>query len=225
MCSGGSRGRARRSVPGPRGGSRLVIAGLATLRSRARWLTTGLDHGGIRSERPHETPSSAGSACAPTQSPTSSAPGSNMAGWSSTNTLTVSGHPGLYAVGDAAAVPARPGELTPMTAQHAQRQGQGAACNLAGSYAPGRRRQPGRAGLLIVVFQCLAICAPSARPAQWPASRWPDQRLTGPGGYRYRDSDSRSREGHAFTSKPTPLEELCDQRRPTGHWKMCCPSG
>lgn len=57
--------------------------------------------------------------------------------------LTVPGHPEVYAVGDAAAVPdlTRPGELTPMTAQHAQRQGQRAAHNIAASYGQGRRRR------------------------------------------------------------------------------------
>ena len=56
--------------------------------------------------------------------------------------LTVPGHPEVYAVGDAAAVPdlTRPGELTPMTAQHAQRQGQRAAYNIVTSYGQGRRR-------------------------------------------------------------------------------------
>jgi NADH:ubiquinone reductase (H+-translocating) len=56
--------------------------------------------------------------------------------------LTVPGHPEVYAVGAAAAVPdlTRPGELTPMTAQHAQRQGQRAAYNIAASYDHGRRR-------------------------------------------------------------------------------------
>ncbi len=56
--------------------------------------------------------------------------------------LTVPGHPEVYAVGDAAAVPdlTRPGELTPMTAQHAQRQGQRAGHNIAASYGQGRRR-------------------------------------------------------------------------------------
>ncbi|MEU4419935.1 NAD(P)/FAD-dependent oxidoreductase [Actinoplanes sp. NPDC024001] len=56
--------------------------------------------------------------------------------------LTVPGHPEVYAVGDAAAVPdlTRPGELTPMTAQHAQRQGRRAAYNIAASYGDGRRR-------------------------------------------------------------------------------------
>src|SRR5919112_885652 len=56
--------------------------------------------------------------------------------------LTVPGHPEVYAVGDAAAAPdlTRPGEVTPMTAQHAQRQGKRAAYNIAASYGQGRRR-------------------------------------------------------------------------------------
>jgi NADH dehydrogenase len=56
--------------------------------------------------------------------------------------LTVPGHPEVYAAGDAAAVPdlTRPGQLTPMTAQHAQRQGKRAAYNIAASYGQGRRR-------------------------------------------------------------------------------------
>jgi NADH dehydrogenase len=50
-------------------------------------------------------------------------------------TLDVPGHPHLFACGDAAAVPdlTRPGEITGMTAQHAQRQGELAARNVAAS--------------------------------------------------------------------------------------------
>lgn len=56
--------------------------------------------------------------------------------------LTVPGHPDVYAIGDAAAVPdlTRPGEFTGMTAQHATRQGVAAAKNIAASYGTGRRR-------------------------------------------------------------------------------------
>ena len=56
--------------------------------------------------------------------------------------LTVPGHPDVYAIGDAAAVPdlTRPGEITGMTAQHATRQGKTAAHNIAASYGKGRRR-------------------------------------------------------------------------------------
>jgi NADH dehydrogenase len=50
--------------------------------------------------------------------------------------LRVPGHPEIYSAGDAAAVPdlTRPGEITGMTAQHAQRQGQRAGYNIATSY-------------------------------------------------------------------------------------------
>jgi NADH dehydrogenase len=56
--------------------------------------------------------------------------------------LNVPGHPEVYACGDAAAVPdlTRPHQITPMTAQHAQRQGKQAAYNIAASYGQGRRR-------------------------------------------------------------------------------------
>lgn len=56
--------------------------------------------------------------------------------------LSVPGFPDVYACGDAAAVPdlTRPGEITAMTAQHAQRQGKFVAHNIAASYGQGRRR-------------------------------------------------------------------------------------
>jgi len=56
--------------------------------------------------------------------------------------LQVPGEPGVFAAGDAAAVPARdgPGGLAPMTAQHAERQGVAAARNIAASLGYGRRR-------------------------------------------------------------------------------------
>lgn len=56
--------------------------------------------------------------------------------------LSVPGYPEVYACGDAAAVPdlTRPGEITAMTAQHAQRQGKLAAQNIAASYGQGQRR-------------------------------------------------------------------------------------
>lgn len=52
-----------------------------------------------------------------------------------TEKLSVPGHPHVFACGDAAAVPDpnQPGELTPMTAQHAVRQGKLAARNVAAS--------------------------------------------------------------------------------------------
>jgi NADH dehydrogenase len=56
--------------------------------------------------------------------------------------LTVPGHPDVYAIGDAAAVPdlTMPGQITGMTAQHATRHGATAARNIAASYGYGRRR-------------------------------------------------------------------------------------
>ncbi|MFV0126919.1 NAD(P)/FAD-dependent oxidoreductase [Streptomyces sp. HMX112] len=56
--------------------------------------------------------------------------------------LGVPGHPDVFACGDAAAVPdlTRPGEFTPMTAQHASRQGKVAARNVAASLGLGDPR-------------------------------------------------------------------------------------
>jgi NADH:ubiquinone reductase (H+-translocating) len=56
--------------------------------------------------------------------------------------LTVPGHPEIHACGDAAAVPdlTRPGSITAMTAQHAVRQGNLVADNVAAGYGLGGRR-------------------------------------------------------------------------------------
>ncbi|WP_405891125.1 NAD(P)/FAD-dependent oxidoreductase [Streptomyces sp. NBC_00133] len=56
--------------------------------------------------------------------------------------LTVPGHPEVFACGDAAAVPdpTRPGQYTPMTAQHASRQGKLAGLNVAASLGRGEQR-------------------------------------------------------------------------------------
>ena len=56
--------------------------------------------------------------------------------------LTVPGHPEVFACGDVAAVPdlTRPGQITPMTAQHAERQGNRAAANIAAGYGKGTRK-------------------------------------------------------------------------------------
>jgi NADH:ubiquinone reductase (H+-translocating) len=56
--------------------------------------------------------------------------------------LNVPGHPDVYAIGDAAAVPdlTMPGQITGMTAQHATRQGTAVAKNIAASYGQGQRR-------------------------------------------------------------------------------------
>ncbi|MEU3187869.1 NAD(P)/FAD-dependent oxidoreductase [Streptomyces sp. NPDC006923] len=55
--------------------------------------------------------------------------------------LNVPGHPEVFACGDAAAVPdlSRPGKFTPMTAQHAGRQGKMAGRNVAASLGHGER--------------------------------------------------------------------------------------
>jgi NADH dehydrogenase len=55
--------------------------------------------------------------------------------------LGVPGFPEIFACGDVAAVPdlTRPGSITPMTAQHAMRQGRTAAHNVAASYGHGSR--------------------------------------------------------------------------------------
>jgi NADH dehydrogenase len=60
-------------------------------------------------------------------------------------TLDVPGYPNVFACGDCAAVPdlTRPGSITGMTAQHAQRQGQQAAHNIAASIA-GKDLEPYR---------------------------------------------------------------------------------
>ncbi|MDF2979270.1 MAG: FAD-dependent oxidoreductase [Actinomycetospora sp.] len=57
--------------------------------------------------------------------------------------LTVPGHPEVFACGDAAAVPdpGRPGKITAMTAQHAERQGKLAGRNVAASLRGGRLRR------------------------------------------------------------------------------------
>ncbi|MET8632998.1 NAD(P)/FAD-dependent oxidoreductase [Streptomyces sp. NPDC004096] len=56
--------------------------------------------------------------------------------------LQVPGHPEVFACGDAAAVPdlEKPGQYTPMTAQHAWRQGKVCAHNVAASLGIGSRR-------------------------------------------------------------------------------------
>jgi NADH dehydrogenase len=56
--------------------------------------------------------------------------------------LSVPGKPGMWACGDAAAVPdlAEPGQVTSMTAQHAQRQGATAGRNIAAALGRGKAR-------------------------------------------------------------------------------------
>jgi NADH dehydrogenase len=84
--------------------------------------------------------------------------------------LNVPGHPEIFACGDAAAVPdlTRPGEITPMTAQHAQRQGKIVAHNVAASYGQGSRRQYKHRDLGFVVD--LGDSAAAANPLGIPMS-------------------------------------------------------
>jgi NADH dehydrogenase len=67
--------------------------------------------------------------------------------------LRVPSHPEIYACGDAAAVPdlTHPGSLSPMSAQHAQRQGRTAAENIAASFGRGRPSRYRHASLGFVV--------------------------------------------------------------------------
>jgi NADH:ubiquinone reductase (H+-translocating) len=82
--------------------------------------------------------------------------------------LNVPGRPEVFSCGDAAAVPdlTRPGELTAMTAQHAERQGKLAADNIAASFGRGRKRQYRHHDLGFVVD--LAGFQAAANPLQVP---------------------------------------------------------
>src|SRR6266511_4381572 len=92
--------------------------------------------------------------------------------------LNVPDHPELFACGDAAAVPdlTRPGEITPMTAQHAERQGRAAARNLAASLGLGRRRAYRHHDLGFVVD--LADGDGAANPLCVPLSGLPAKAVT-----------------------------------------------
>ncbi|ASW54994.1 NAD(P)/FAD-dependent oxidoreductase [Plantactinospora sp. KBS50] len=92
--------------------------------------------------------------------------------------LTVPGHPEVYACGDAAAVPdlTRPGEVTPMTAQHAERQGRLAAHNVAASFGQ-RRRRPYRHHDLGFVVDLGGTDA-AANPLNIPLSGLPAKAVT-----------------------------------------------
>jgi NADH:ubiquinone reductase (H+-translocating) len=92
--------------------------------------------------------------------------------------LTVPGHPEVLACGDAAAVPdlTRPGQLTPMTAQHAQRQGRRAAANLAASLGH-RRAHPYRHHDLGFVVD-LGGAKAAANPLGVPLSGLPAKAVT-----------------------------------------------
>jgi len=96
--------------------------------------------------------------------------------------LTVPGHPEIYACGDAAAVPdvTRSGEFTAMTAQHAQRQGNLVANNIAASYGLGggtTRRRPYRHHDLGFVVD-LGGAKAAANPVGLPLSGLPAKAVT-----------------------------------------------
>ncbi|HEY6798417.1 MAG TPA: NAD(P)/FAD-dependent oxidoreductase [Kineosporiaceae bacterium] len=89
--------------------------------------------------------------------------------------LAVPGHPEILACGDAAAVPdpARPGEVTPMTAQHAVRQGSLAGHNLAAAFGIGERR-PYRhrdLGFVVDLGGWQAVANPLHVPMSGPLAR------------------------------------------------------
>lgn len=92
--------------------------------------------------------------------------------------LRVPGHAGVFAAGDAAAVPdpARPGEITPMTGQHAQRQGKVAATGVAASLGYGDARPYRHRGLGFVVD--LGGPRAVADPLHLPLSGLPAKALT-----------------------------------------------
>ena len=92
--------------------------------------------------------------------------------------LSVPGRPELFSCGDAAAVPdlTRPGEITPMTAQHAERQGRRAARNLAASLGHGHRRAYRHHDLGFVVD--LADADAAANPLGVPLAGLPAKTVT-----------------------------------------------
>jgi NADH dehydrogenase len=92
--------------------------------------------------------------------------------------LTVPGHPDVFAAGDVAAVPdlTRPGEITPMTAQHAQRQGRVAAINVAASLGTGAHKVYKHRDLGFVVD--LAGGQAVADPLHVPLHGWPAKIVT-----------------------------------------------
>jgi NADH:quinone reductase (non-electrogenic) len=92
--------------------------------------------------------------------------------------LSVPGQPGLWAAGDAAAVPdlVKPGEVTAMTAQHAQRQGVRAAKNIAATLSGGRTRPYKHHNLGFVVD--LGGFDSAADPLGVPLSGFPAKTVT-----------------------------------------------
>lgn len=92
--------------------------------------------------------------------------------------LRVPGHAGVFAAGDAAAVPdpAHPGDITPMTGQHAQRQGKTAGINVAASLGHGEARPYRHRDLGFVVD--LGGTRAVADPLNLPLSGLPAKALT-----------------------------------------------
>ncbi|MEU8029807.1 FAD-dependent oxidoreductase [Streptomyces sp. NPDC049099] len=89
--------------------------------------------------------------------------------------LRVPGRPEVSGCGDAAAVPdlERPGSFTPMTAQHAWRQGRVAGENVAASLGLGRRRRPYRhrdLGFAVDLGGVRAAANPFGVPLSGPAA-------------------------------------------------------
>jgi NADH:ubiquinone reductase (H+-translocating) len=78
--------------------------------------------------------------------------------------LEVPGHPGVFAAGDAAAVPdvTQPGSITPPTAQHATRQGKVLARNVAASlgYGKAKRYKHRNMGLVVDLGPRYAVANP-----------------------------------------------------------------
>ncbi|SHK07485.1 NADH dehydrogenase [Pseudonocardia thermophila] len=92
--------------------------------------------------------------------------------------LSVPGHPDVFAAGDAAAVPdlTRPGEVTAMTAQHAQRQGMLAGRNVVASLGRDRLRRYKHHDLGFVVD--LGGADAAANPLRIPLSGLPAKIVT-----------------------------------------------
>lgn len=89
--------------------------------------------------------------------------------------LQVPGHPQVFAVGDAAAVPdlTKPGQVTPMTAQHAQRQGKVVARNVAASLGYGSRRayRHRNMGFVVDLGGWQAVADPLGIPLSGPVAK------------------------------------------------------
>ena len=91
-----------------------------------------------------------------------------------TTELEVPGKPGVFAAGDAAAVPdvTQPGSITPPTAQHATRQGKTLARNVAASlgYGKAKRYKHRNMGLVVDLGPRYAVANPlNIQLSGWPA--------------------------------------------------------